>query len=239
MKSLLPVIGFDRYVELDWCRESFEVALGKKTAEQLSELVGHALKGKESQRKALDILKRFSTKPFPELNNFVSRGLKIYESGDYTNTLPIAWGCAIASYPFFGFTAQTTGRLFSLHGDCSIKEIQRRMAENYGDRNGIERAVARVLQTQSKWGVFERDESKKRIWAKPQINILDEHLTTWLVESAIRFSGKPLPLVTIHTLPLLFPFKFKASLAYVISNSPNLELRSEGSDKQIVALRHT
>lgn len=236
MSKALPLIGFDRYVELDWCRETFEVALEKQPPEHLHELVGKTLKGKESQRKTLDILKRLSTKPFPSLDGFVNRGLQIYKSGSQSKTLPLAWGCAVASYPFFGSTAATTGRLLSLHGDCSIKEIQRRMAEAYGDRNGIERAVARVLQSQSNWGVLGRSETEKRVSSKSQIIIADEDLTAWLIEAAVRFAGKSLSLTSLHSHPVLFPFKLSKFLAYVVSRSPNLDLRSEGHTNQLVEL---
>jgi len=239
MNSSLPLIGFDRYVELDWCREAFEVAVDKQTVTQLREIVAVALPGKESQRKTLDILKRLSTKPFPDLLQFITRGLQLYESGGQSFTLPLAWGCSIASYPFFGSTAQTTGRLLSLQGDCSIKEIQRRMAEAYGDRSGIERAVARVLQSQSNWCVLERDESEKRVNSKPPISIDDEKLTAWLIESAIRYADKSLSLTTLHSLPVLFPFKLNLSLAFVVSKSQNLELRSEGPGNQFAALRES
>jgi hypothetical protein len=236
MNSSLPLIGFDRYVELDWCREAFEVAVDKQTEAQLREIVAVALPGKESQRKTLDILKRLSTKPFPDLLQFIARGLQLYESGGQSYALPLAWGCSIASYPFFGSTAQTTGRLLSLQGDCSIKEIQRRMAEAYGDRSGIERAVARVLQSQSNWGVLGRSETEKRVSSKSQIIIADEDLTAWLIEAAVRFAGKPLLLTLLHSHPVLFPFKLSKSLAYVVSKSPNLDLRSEGHANQLVEL---
>lgn len=36
---------------------------------------------------------------------------------------------------------------------------------------------------------------------------------------------------------VLFPFNLTRPLAYVVSNSPSLDLRSEGPSNQLVALR--
>ena len=67
----------------------------------------------------------------------------------------------------------------------------------------------------------------------------EEELTAWLLEAAVRYTGKPVSVPTLQSLPVLFPFTLTRPLAYVISNSPNLDLRSEGPSSQFVALRTT
>ena len=239
MKAVVPLIGFDRYVELDWIRASFDVATDAKTPQDLIDLVSMTLPGPESQRKTLDVVKRISTKPFPHLTSFISRGVEIYRGAGISSVLPLVWGGAIASYPFFGKTAETTGRLLRLQGDCSIKEIQRRMAESYGDRSGIERAVARVLQSQAEWGTLERDEKGKRVAMTSTQSVDTDALISWLLEAAILYSGKPIPISSLQSLSVLYPFTLPQSLTYLVSNSPNLSLRSEGPSNQFVALRST
>ena len=197
------------------------------------------LPGKESQRKTLDILKRLSTKPFENLAVFINGCAPIYKRLGQSAVLPLVWGASIASYPFLGKISETTGRLLSLQGDCSIKEVQRRIAEHYGDRSGIERAVNRVLQSQASWGAVARDEMTKRIIKHPVILIDDDELTAWLIEAAVRYAGKPVSVPSLQSLPVLFPFNLTRPLAYVVSNSPSLELRSEGPSNQFVALRAT
>lgn len=237
MTVKVPLIGFDRYVDIEWCRTSFDVALNIKTIEQLRERVALTLTGAESQRKTLDIVKRISTNPFPHLTDFIGRGLTIYKAIGASASLPLAWGGAIATYPFFGKSSEITGRLLFLQGDCSIKEVQRRMSEAYGDRNGIERAVARVIQSQANWGVFERDEIEKRIKNIESKFISDDDLTAWMIEAAVRYAGKPISVSSLQAMPVLFPFTLTRPLAYVISNSENLILRSEGPSNQLVALK--
>ena len=64
-------------------------------------------------------------------------------------------------------------------------------------------------------------------------------LTAWLIEAAVRYAGKPVSVPGLQSLPVLFPFNLTRPLAYVVSNSPNLDLRSEGPSNQFVALRNT
>ncbi len=237
MTTKVPLIGFDRFVDIEWCRAAFDAATNQNSIEAVRDLVATSLPGSESQRKTLDILKRLTTKPFEHLTDFIKRGVGIYKRIGRESVLPLVWGASIASYPFFGKTSETAGRLLSLQGDCSIKELQRRMAEQYGDRNGIERAVTRVLQSQASWEALTRDETAKRV-IKPQASLIDDdELTAWLVEAAVRYTGKPVSIPSLQALPVLFPFTLTRPLAYLVSNSANLMLQSEGPSNQFVALR--
>jgi len=237
MTTKVPLIGFDRYVDIDWCRSALDAAATQSSVEVVRDQVATMLPGIESQRKTLDVLKRLSTKPFEHLTDFISRGIAIYKRRGQCVVLPLVWGASIASYPFFGKTSETAGRLLALQGDCSIKELQRRMSEQYGDRSGVERAVARVLQSQESWQALTRDETAKRLLKLEAVVIDDDELTAWLIEAAVRYIGKPISVPSLQSLPVLFPFTLARPLAYLVSNSPNLDLRSEGPSNQFVALR--
>jgi hypothetical protein len=237
MTTKVPLIGFDRYINFVWCRSALDAAAAQNPIEVVRSQIAEKLPGIESQRKTLDILKRLSTKPFGHLADFIHRGGGIYKRLGYEAVLPLVWGGAVASYPFFGKTSETAGRLLSLQGDCSIKEIQRRMAEQYGDRSGIERAVTRVLQSQASWEALQRDETAKRVIKQQAVSIDDDELTAWLIEAAVRYADKPVSVPNLQSLPVLFPFTLTRPLAYVVSNSANLMLQSEGPSNQFVALR--
>lgn len=237
MSTKVPLIGFDRYVDINWCRSALDAAVAQESIEVVRQQIAEMLPGTESQRKTLDVLKRLSTKPFEHLADFISRGVAIYMRFGQSVVLPLVWGASIASYPFFGKTSETAGRLLALQGDCSIKELQRRMAEQYGDRSGIERAVARVLQTQESWQVLTRDETAKRVIKRQAVLIDDDELTAWLIEAAVRHAGKPVSVPSLQSLPVLFPFTLTQPLGYVVSNSASLSLRAEGPSNQFVALR--
>lgn len=237
MTTKVPFIGFDRYVDLSWCEAAFDLSLGSNRTETIQKKMSEELSGKESQRKTLDILNRISINPFAQCEDFIKRGLLINQTIGSASIFPIAWGASISSYPFFGKTAETIGRLFILHGDCSIKEIQRRMSEYYGQRDGIERAVSRVIQTQSNWGAFQRDSSFARISIGKTNPLESSDLCLWLIEAVLRYSGKPLEVANIFSQPVLFPFVLSGFSSYSISRSQILQLHSEGPGIQYVSLR--
>ena len=202
-----PRIGFDRYVHADWCHEALRVAAGLSTLENLNQLVGQTLTGVESRRKTVDILKRLWISPYAHSTDFVARGVDLFKKqGDQATVKALNWGVAIATYPFFGKVSEITGRLFSLHDECTMNEIQRRMAETYGDRDGISRAVARVLQSQESWLVFNREEKGKRMLKGNTQTVMNEMLIAWLLEAALRYAKKPLSISMLESMPLLYPF---------------------------------
>ena len=231
------LIGFDRYVQLDWCGLTLEAAVESKTTEDVKDQISTKLNGTESRRKTFDILKRLWLQPIAGCEDFSKRGIELYRKNGAGAVSPLSWGSAMVTYPFFGKTAEITGRLLSIQGDCSIKEVQRRMAEIYGDRDGIARAVSRVLQSQESWGMIERVEKGKRLVRKAPMTLSDEQVVIWLVESVIRFTGKAVSLANLQSMPVLYPFVLDQPLAYAVSSSKKLELRSEGVGGQFVALR--
>lgn len=230
-------MGFERYIQLDWCIAALEAANERQTVSDVKEQLAKVLTGVESKRKTFDILKRLWLQPLPNYTEFSKRGVELYRKHGADAVVPLNWGIAIVTYPFFGKTAEITGRLLSLQGDCSIKEVQRRMAEIYGDRDGIVRAVSRVLQSQESWGLIERVEKGKRLVGKTQLTLSEEEIITWLVEAVIRYTGKAVSLANLQSMPVLYPFVLDQSLAYAVSSNKKLEIRSEGANGQFVALR--
>lgn len=238
-KSKNFFIGFDRYVQLDWCGLTLEAATESKTAEDVKAQIAEVLTGVESRRKTFDILKRLWLQPLPEFADFSNRGIELFRTHGTDLVAPLNWGCAMVTYPFFGKTAEITGRLLSIQGDCSIKEVQRRMAEIYGDRDGVARAVSRVLQSQESWGMLERVEKGKRLVRRSPLSVTNDRAVAWLIEAALRYIGKAIPVATLQSMAVIYPFILDQPLGYLASNSPMLEVRSEGPSNQLVALRET
>lgn len=113
------------------------------------------------------------------------------------------------------------------------------MSEIYGEREGTRRMTNMVIQSQASWGAVERVEKGKRVVRLTATVIENDELTAWLIEAAVRYVGKPVSVPSLQSLPVLFPFTLTRPLAYLISNSQNLNLHSEGPSGQFVALRTT
>lgn len=235
MITTAPQIGFDRFIQLDWLAAAINVRTGQVSLSELNDRLDAAGLGEEARAKTRTKLNALCLEPRPELTDFADRGLGLCK-----DDLPISafgWGMAIASYPFFGKVAEFTGRLISIQGDCSSLEIHRRMSEVFGDREITKRATQAVLQTQADWGAIERVENGKRLMRRPPMVLDNEHAVAWLIEAALRYTRKPVPLPTMPSMAVIYPFVLDHSLAYVVSNSLNLELRSEGPSNQFITLR--
>ena len=94
-----------------------------------------------------------------------------------------------------------------------------------------------IIQSQASWGAVERVEKGKRMIRMAPTTIDNDELKAWLIEAAARYVGKALSVPTLQSLPVLLPFMLTRPLTYVIANSPNLDLRSEGLSHQFVVLR--
>ncbi len=237
MIAKAPQIGFDRFIQLDWVAAALGVRAGKGALEELSAQLRAAGLGKEALAKTQTKLNALVLEPRADLVDFIGRGVRLFAGANApADVAPFAWGASLAAYPYFGRVAEFTGRLTSIQGDCSVAEVHRRMSEVYGDREVTKRATQAVLQTQANWGAVARVEKGKRLVRLSARGLTDQRTVAWLIEAALRYQGKAMALATLQSTAVLYPFLLDLPLAFVISNSEALELRSEGPSQQFVAL---
>lgn len=237
MKSKIPRIGFDRFIDLSWLEVALQIRAGFADIEQLNDALDETALGAAARKKTRTVLNRLWLEPRPELASFANRGIEIFAKGLDAHVATLSWGMALATYPFFAQVAELTGRLSSLQGDCASSEIHRRMSEVYGEREGTYRMTNMVLQSLGNWGAIERIENGKRIHRKLMLNVTNDRLAEWLMEAALLSIRKPISVTSIHSIPIMFPIVLPINLAYIASKSSTLELRSEGPGRQLIALR--
>ena len=237
MSPTAPQIGFDRFIQLDWVAAALKVRAGLANFDELNDLLDAAGLGLAARKKTRTVLNRLWLEPRVDLVDFANRGAEIFKANPGVSVAALAWGMAIATYPFFGKVAELVGRLSALQGDCSSAEVHRRMSEIYGEREGIYRMSNMVLQSQAGWGAIERVEKGKRLIRCPAITLTENESAAWLVEAALRYAGRAVSMASLQSMAVLFPFVLTQSLAYMVSNSPHLELRSEGAGTQFASLR--
>jgi len=238
MNTSAPQIGFDRFIQLDWVAVALKVRAGTASLDELNELLDTVGLGKEAKAKTRTKLNALVLEPRAGLTDFIDRGAQIFKATENVGDLSTyAWGAAIATYPYFGKVAEFIGRLMSIQGDCAVSEVHRRISETYGEREITKRATQAVIQTQANWGAIERVEKGKRVIRLAPTSIDSDALTVWLIEAAVRYAGIPISANSLQSLPVLFPFSLTRPLAYLVSNCPHLDIRSEGPNNQFVALR--
>lgn len=235
-----PQIGFDRFIQLDWVVSALKVRAGKVELDELIALLDGTGLGKEAKIKTRTKLNALILEPRAELVEFIDRGVGLFSDAKcQRDAACFAWGAALATYPYFGKVAEFVGRLTAMQGDCSMPEIHRRMSELYGERGNVKTATRAVIQTHVDWGAIRRVTRGNRIERLAPIPISNPMKVSWLVEAALHYHSKAMALATLQSTAVLFPFSLDQPLAYVVSKSEALELRSEGSSRQFVTLHAT
>lgn len=145
----------------------------------------------------------------------------------------------MAAYPFFGAVAETTGRLLQLQGTVAAPQVQRRLREQFGERETVARAGRRILRSFVDWGVLQDTAEKGVYQAGPVKIIRDPELAAWLIEATLIASdSQSKPLQVIIQSPILFPFSIPLPSSSQLEQNDRLELFRQGLDTDMVSLRN-
>jgi hypothetical protein len=164
--------------------------------------------------------------------------LKILPKGDH---LAIHWGMILAVYRFWFIVSSNTGRLLKLQGSVAAPHVQRRIFEQYGERETISRATRRVLRNYIDWGVL-RDTDKKGVYSAGAIlDINDLGLIAWLAEAFILAQANDCVLLNnFINSPCFFPFRIRhISAEELRAVNPDLDYIRQGIDESLIMLRQT
>lgn len=242
MNGSQRAIGFDRKVRLGWLDAAAGwTAQGMSAAEiraKLDLLLEGEVTGEAARKKTKGVLLRTWLLVPEDLRPLRDEALALLEEHSGPDRLLLHWGMVCANYPVVWEVASVAGRLLSLQGSVSLAQLRRRIVETYGERSTLIRASQRIIRSFVDWGVLLETEVKGVYLPAPALPISDERLTVWLVEAAVRTTGKELGVLTsVLGSPALFPFNIEQFSAQVLEQSPRLELYRQNRDEDLVALR--
>ncbi len=241
-------IGFSQRVRLEWLEQTTnlvlagndKVAVNDALQELLKDMVsvgGQAERG--NREKIITILlKTWLTVP-SELELLRVEGLELLKRVPRRDHLAIHWGMVIAVYPFWSGVAVQVGRLLSLQGCAAAAHVQRRIREQYGERETVSRAARRVLRSYLDWGVLQKTGTKGIYIAGTTLAVDDSRLIAWLAEASLhaRANGSA-PLKDLIDSPSFFPFHIKPiHAASLVAVSSRLDILRHGMDEELVMLR--
>lgn len=240
-------VGFSQRIKLDWLELTSALLLAGSTRHEIQTKLDDFLQDKLSvgssakstnRRKAISILLRIWVRVPNNLEPLRNEGLEHLKRLPNHQHLPIHWGMTMAVYPFFGVVAQTVGRLLRLQGSVTVASVQRRIKEQFGDRETVSRAARRVIRCFVDWGVLQ-DTAEKGVYQAAPIQLIeDRKLAAWLVEAALisnNINSGSLQAITQN--PTLFPFVIGQLNFKDLENSKRLELFRQGLDENMVLLR--
>ena len=241
-------IGVDRIIRLDWLEKTANLVMAGNTKTSINEILQDLLKdnlsgGKPgvrgSREKTITILMKIWLTVPSGLEALRDEGLQIHQGLPRKERIAVHWGMTLAAYPFWGAVAAHTGRLLRLQGTAAAAHVQRRIKEQYGERETASRTAQRVLRSFINWNVLNETDEKGVYTQGNRYSIKDSRLIAWLVEASLhaRANGS----ASIKDLldgPSIFPFRLAhVSAEHLVSLSPRLELLRHGLDDNLVMLR--
>lgn len=241
-------IGFSQRIQLEWLEKTANLVLAGNDKESINNALQKLLQDKLSiggtakrgnREKAITILMKVWLRPPKDLTPLRDQGLHLLKNTKQNNHITIHWGMTMAVYPFWGAVAATVGRLLNLQGTAAATQVQRRIREQYGERETVSRATRRILRTFVDWHVL-NETSTKGVYCKGRVeSVNDPTLIGWLLEASLHASGKSsMPLKALLNSKNLFPLKLdKISRNHIAQVSSRLEIITQDLNDSIVTLR--
>ncbi len=239
--SRRQTLGFDRKLELAWL-DAAAAAAARGDAlpdarQQLYAVLEGVVQGDGPQSgrgKTITVLSRIWLSP--GLEGFRSRGLTALDLTDADGRLAIHWAMCAGTHPFFVDVAAAVGRLVQMQGDVAQAQVVRRVAESWGDRSTLHRAVQRTCRTFIEWGVLLETEVRGVYRARTPAFAASGRTALLLLEALLLGGQRPIaPLLDLVRHPALFPFDVTA-VAGDVRAAQEFRVDRQGLDVDVVAL---
>jgi len=243
-------IGFSQRVRLEWLEQTANLILAGNNKAAVNEALQELLKDKVSvggqaergnREKIITILlKTWLTVP-SELESLRVEGLELLKRVPRRDHLAIHWGMVMAVYPFWSGVAIQTGRLLRLQGSAAAAHVQRRVREQYGERETVSRAARRVLRSYLDWGVLQETGKQGVYSAAKPLPVEEAQAIAWLAEAALHSRGNgSASLGEILESPAFFPFQIAPIHPSLLATaSSRLDVLRQGLDETLVMFRST
>ncbi len=241
-------IGFSQRIRIEWLQETAQLVTAGYDQKAINDslqalLKNHVSVGGSAQRgnreKIITILMKVWLTVPSELESLRNRGIEMLERYSQCERIAVHWGMVMAAYPFWKAVASHAGRLFNLQGTAAASHIQRRVREQYGERETVSRAVRRVIRSFADWNVIS-DTKTKGVYKKGKaIDIDQPELIAWMLEALLHASElSAFQMETLFNSPSLFPFQLAAlSPERLQKFSENIDVLRLGLNDNMVKLR--
>ncbi len=244
----LSQIGIDRLVRLTWLRKTASLYLADNHGESIEAILKTDLKEcfqtdestvRGSIDKTITVLLKVWVRVPPELRQLRDNGLDLLKQLPQDRHTPVHWGMVMATYPFWAAVALQVGRLLKLQGCAAAAQVQRRLREQYGERETVSRRVRYVLRSYVDWGVLNGTKVNGIYDASGPLPIDDPRLVAWLIEASLHSSAaRAAPLRDLIDSPSLFPFRLNPIHAEaLLAICPRVDLLRHGLDEELVMLQ--
>lgn len=233
-------IGFDRRLRQEWLDAIASQQTSGTTMPELWKFGHNLLRSEypadEARRKTLTVLFHLWVDVPAKAVALRDGAGKLLPELEPRQRLALHWGLGLATYPFFRDAADAAGRLLALQESVSLAQIQRRLAERWGQRSTAERATQRIVRSWIDWGVLCESTQPGTYTAEKPIEV-GVPLASWVIEAVLVGADAESQVVAqVRKAPQLFPFDIKVS-AHELRRASCLVVHREGLDGDVVMLR--
>jgi hypothetical protein len=233
-----PEIVFRRKVRMLWLEQALALAASGADWESaraaLEPEVAAENAGKETIRKVLEHIKRIWFEPPPEAAALLQDALMLSHRPEIPAKL-LCWGMAIAAYPFVGSVAENLGRLIRLQGKAPREDVQRRMREQYGDREYVNRITRFTISSFRDWGVVGKEGSLGDYSPGQVMRPNSVEMMIWLIEALmVSRSRNQLMLSEVFSHPALFPVSMELFNPQMIQEGSRLKMGRQGLNQDFI-----
>ena len=237
-------IGFSQRIQLEWLDYTVNLVLAGNSRQEIVTALGDRLRGalsvgnnpqRGTRDKAITILTKTWVAVPGELETLRDRGLDFLQRLPMSDRMLVHWCMCMAVYPFFGTVADATGRLLRLQGTAGAAQVQRRLREQFGERETVARAARRILRTFIDWGVL-LETGKKGLYCGAAKRAVDDvSLSVWAIAAVLAAKGGSSQRATtlLHG-PHLFPFDIALPPVRSMEADGNLDVIRHGLDHEIL-----
>ena len=248
MRRRQAQIGFSQRIRLEWFEHTARLVMTGDDKTKINDSLQNRLRKRVSvggasvrgnREKIITILLNTWLTVPPDRKKLRDEGLQIFQRLSPQDRIAVHWGMVLAVYPFWGSVAAHTGRLLRLQGTAAAAHVQRRIREQYGERETVSRAARRVLRSFIDWEVLNETKAKGVYENGQQYPVEDPGLIAWMVEASLySHANGSAAIRDLLASPSMFPFRLAhVSSRRLASLSPRLELLPHGFDDDLAMLR--
>jgi len=241
-------IGLDRLVRLAWLEQTARLVRAgadpTSIRSTLRDIVQEQLRSRNAEvrgsvDKTLTILQKVWVAPARELVAFRDDGIELLAKVQPPQRLAVHWGMMMATYPFWSYVSATTGRLLRVQGTVVSAQVQRRLREQYGERETVSRRVRYLLRSFVDWRVLLETDTKGVFQQGPKLELSAAPLVAWLLEALLwSLPEHSMELASALGSPSLFPFeKPILRVDQLQPHAPRLLFASLGFQQDLVSVR--
>lgn len=243
-------VGISQRIRLEWLEQTANLVLAANDKYSINTALQDLLKSvvsvggdadRGNREKIITILMKVWLNVPRGLEACRNDGLELLRSLSTKDRIAVHWGLVMAVYPFWGSVACQVGRLLKLQGSFTVTQIQRRLREQYGERETVFQAARRVIRSFVDWKVLRKTEAKGIYKQGEVIKISEPRLAAWLIEAHLHtHRERKAVLSSLLNSPILFPLNLSAiSIGQLGEFSNRLEITKVDMDDSLVTLHQS